>query len=121
MIEVTISIPVTARFDGFECARDCVHFCGWCNLVGVLAHANENPSLPYIRDRQPTWIRPRWCCETFGMGEDEQAERDIFTNLNKSTVDLTHNAIDNEALNIDTELETMDAKDAEALMRWIQE
>lgn len=55
------------------------------------------------------------------MGEDEQAERDILTNLNKSTVDLTHNAIDNEALNIDTELETMDAKDAEALMRWIQE
>lgn len=96
--EVTISIPITARFDGFECDNDCAHFCGGCTLVGVLAHANENPSLPYISDRQPTWIRPRWCCETFGMGASETATPLIWTKIDGSTVDLDQNAIDNETL-----------------------
>lgn len=74
MTEVTISIPVTAKFDGCYCETYCRYIGNdWCKLDGITGR-DDTPSLG---NRGYTKVRTRWCCETFGMGErvDEQKHK----------------------------------------------
>ena len=114
MTEVTRSIPVTARFDGCWC-----DLCKYMNItdddclckispddINDLGNVYDDTGHNYrychvlSSPSRYQFIRTRWCCETFGMGEQvkEQEQRD-------TTMD-------------GVELETMDANNAETLRRW---
>lgn len=93
--EVTIQIPVTARFDGCFCSPDCEHLDWACvdctiaksvggsddaytgNDVGQIAMDLVGPTVYIDKDQGEAYIRTRWCCDHFGMGENQQAEEAI--------------------------------------------
>lgn len=106
---MTKLMPVTVRFDGCFCSEACEHWCGGCYInpladTPLLGYPKidlmDGPIVMIPQSQGHAYIRTRWCCETFGMGEPMQEQPE---------------AID------DYELETMDAKDAEALRRWTSE
>jgi len=100
--EVTISIPVTAKFDGCFCSDECTHYrldeegyqdCGivpddvnsvqgrpFVDLGDIIVHHQLN-SLRY----HLSLVRTRWCCETFGMCEQANTDANDAETLRRWT------------------------------------
>lgn len=89
MSEVTIQLPVTARFNGPFCDATCAQRCKgctWCKSNGKFMDIGRpvadingcdhtiiiSTALAY------SYIRNRWCCENFGMGEVCEVTEQVY-------------------------------------------
>ena len=105
---VTISIPVTARFDGCWCSDECEHMswastgaeiCSmhndYCKYLGAVRRETYTVKPSISAEQLHSFVRTRWCCETFGMGE--QVKKPPIT----CTTDTAHCLINPTILDAD--------------------
>ena len=80
MSEVTKLLPVTVRFDGCFCSEECEHWCEGCYIdlltdTLLIGHPKydlmDGPIVMIPQSQGDGYIRTRWCCETFGMGDED--------------------------------------------------
>lgn len=66
---VTINLPVSAKFDGCFCSDKCEHNEEMRCILSTSTRPHRRQR-GYIVEHD-AYIRTRWCCETFGMGEEQ--------------------------------------------------